>query len=160
MRCFLSTKDLYKDSRSSCGPDRAVSHARNPLKVRSEFYLLQARFRQQSSHCRFLSVANLQRQKPTGDERSSRVRNQAPIDVQSAPGKQRQPRLVVTHFHGQRSAVALCNVRRIRDDNLELLARNRRKQIALDKTNAIRDPVSLRIAARNRQRQPPKDQRP
>ncbi len=96
--------------------------------------------------------------KPAGDKHRERRGNQAPIDSETVfAGEQRHGRFVVAHFHGQRCAIGVGDVRRIGDHDIKAFSRPTRcEQIAVQKANAVRDTVAFGILPRNGQRRPGK----
>ena len=78
------------------------------------------------------------------DKDSVRLWNEIAVDGEAiVAGEQREFRFVVADFYGKRSAVGICDVWRVGDDDVEGLGRDGREQIALKKTDSIGDGVLL-----------------
>ena len=81
-----------------------------------------------------------------GHEHGECGRNEAAVDIEAiASGEQSQRRLVVANFHCKRVVIGERDIRRIGNDNVELLPCNGTKQVALKKADAVGDAVQFGI---------------
>jgi len=79
-----------------------------------------------------------------------RLRNQTSIYIQPRrPAKECNLRLIVPNLRLQQVPVHLRNVRRIRNNRIELLTGNRAQQIGLEKSHALSDTMRIRIPPSN-----------
>ena len=108
---------------------------------------------QQAVDVGLLAVADFERNETAGDEGRDRGWNEAAIDVETVfTGEEGHFGFVIADFDGEGRAIGDGDVWGIGNDEFELLANDRRKQIALQEANAISETHAYGIVARHCQR--------
>ena len=97
-----------------------------------------------------LAAADFKSDEATGDKDRVCLGNELTVDGEPiAAGEERKFRFVVADLDSERGSIGIGDIGRVGDDDVEGLACDRRKKIALKKTDSISDSVLLRVGSRH-----------
>jgi len=125
-------------------------NARNALQVAYEFDVLKPCSGEKALDILLLAKSEFEDKIAAREKSGLCRRDETPVDLEAVlPSEERDVRFMLTNFDGNECTVAVRNIGRVRDDNLESLARHRREEVAFEKANSVHNIIAGCILARH-----------
>ena len=125
-------------------------NARNALQVAYKFDVLKPCSGEKALDILLLAKSEFEDKIAAREKSGLCRRDETPVDLEAVlPSEERDVRFMLTNFDGNECTVAVRNIGRVRDDNLESLAPHCREEVALEKANSVANIIAGCILARD-----------